>query len=227
MSATETPPADAQAQEPEAEPKEPTAGEKVQADLDKLRPRTETVRWTFSLDDRTETYYQRPLSWINKLRFVALIGETIDDAMQGEKGLTFDGIAGLAGGRGGMAQVAQLMGMSGERALDNFMQGLAKLTVLAPNFLLDSYCLWLAVPEGDWPWAKFVMSLPAEDGGLSDEDGMVMIETFIDQNAEALRDLLVERFPAMGKRVQDRFKLEAPASSKPSKRSGRAIRRNR
>ena len=56
------------------------------------------------------------------------------------------------------------------------MQALGKLLSHAPEFLLDSYVIWLAVPDTEQELAKKIFALPEEDGGLSDDQGMEIIE---------------------------------------------------
>jgi len=99
------------------------------------------------------------------------------------------------------------------RQADSFVMIAAKLTEHAPDFLLDSFCIWLRVPESDRYWVKEVLK-----DELDDQTAMGIIETFIDQNVEEIEGFFTKQLPSVAKRVSARRK-DHKASSKPSKHS--------
>jgi hypothetical protein len=70
--------------------------------------------------------------------------------------------------------------------VDAFARGIAKLLKYVPDLLIDSYCIWLNIPYEERAWAR--VSMQDGETGLSDKDGMEILATFVDQNAEAIRD---------------------------------------
>jgi hypothetical protein len=45
------------------------------------------------------------------------------------------------------------------------------------------------------------MQLPPEQGGLSDDDGLMILQTFFDQNTEAMESFFAQKIPALFKRA--------------------------
>jgi hypothetical protein len=141
-------------------------------------------------------YVQKPLSYLAKMEFFSLLAGTIDKAMQGDNALTITGMLNQVGfSRDGKLSLSDM------RDADVFVNGMAKLMIYSPDFLADAMCIWLAIPPGDRIWAKQIMNLPEDDGGFSDEQGFQIIETFLDQNADALESFFVERIPRLAKRA--------------------------
>jgi len=175
------------------QPEEESAQEDV---VDVLVPKAKSVQWTFG-PDQQYAFTQRPLSFIAKMQWFSLVGEVLDKALSGENGMSLNSLL-SAPGRPGELSMADF------RDADTFVQAIGKLMSVAPDFLVKSYCIWLNVPDWQRDMVGQIMGLPEEEGGLSDEQGVEIIETFIDQNYEALdrffRDLLVR----LAKRVQQR-----------------------
>jgi hypothetical protein len=78
----------------------------------------------------------------------------------------------------------------------------------APDFLGEFYSIVLEVPYRERTWFKDVIeqaARPDEDKwGLSEDDGIEMIEIFIDQNYEDIRRFFAERLPRIAKRARQR-----------------------
>jgi hypothetical protein len=110
------------------------------------------------------------------------------------------------GQRGGTLSMGDL------RDADVFVKAIAKLMVYAPDLLEESYCIWLNVARGDRTFVKSVMRQPEEEGGLSDDDGLMVIQTFIDQNLDAMESFFTERVPKLVKRIQSLSKTMSPAT---------------
>jgi hypothetical protein len=174
-------------------------------DLEALRPRMDVETWTIGKDDYERTYTQKPLSFFGKMEFFRLVGGVVDAAL--EAGTSVDAMLGgvTSGPRGSKLSADDF------RQADQFVLVAAKLTEHAPDFLLDSFCIWLRVPEEDRYWVKQVMK---EE--LNDEIALGIIETFVDQNVEEIEDFFTKQLPGVAKRVSLR-RNEHKASSKQSK----------
>lgn len=158
----------------------------------RANPRVQALKYSGS----EREYIQRPLTLFRKLEFFGLVGETIDAAMEGQDGLRINDIFGGDGVSVGIGD------------LDSFLSAAAKVAHYAPDFLKDCYLIWLDVPKEEKLWAKDALDT------LSDEDGIEIIETFIDQNWESIERFFTERLRSLGKRVQNRRK--SPASNEQS-----------
>lgn len=168
--------------------------------VDLLKPKTDPQKVTLKYEDQEAEYIQKPLSYFGKLEFFSTLAEAVDIAMQ--TGLSVNGLVG-----GGI-------GAEDLTSTDSFMLAIAKLMRYAPDVLKDSYCIFLDVPFADRPWAKQAMD------NLSDEEGIAIIETFIDQNYEAIENFFRERIAKVVKRVnQNRGTSQVTSSnSKPTRR---------
>ncbi len=172
-------------------------------DLEVLRPHSNKQLWTIGKGDYQRTYEQKPLSFFGKMEFFKLVGGVVDSAL--EAGTSVDALLGgvAAGPRGGKLTTDDL------RQADQFVLMAAKLTEHAPDFLLDSFCIWLRVPEDDRFWVKSVMK-----DELNDEVAMGIIETFIDQNVEEIEDFFTKQLPGVAKRVSQRRKEHKESSKR-------------
>lgn len=175
-------------------------------DLEALRPHSKEEKWTIGTGDYKRTYVQKPLSFFGKMEFFRLVGGVVDSAL--EAGTSIDSLLGgvQAGPRGTLSA-------DDFRQADQFVLVAAKLTEHAPDFLLDSFCIWLRVPEPDRFWVKEVLK-----DELDDRTALSIIETFIDQNVDEIEDFFTELLPSVFKRVQAR-RSEHKESSKQSKPS--------
>jgi hypothetical protein len=157
----------------------------------------------------SRTFVQRPLSYFAKLEFFALLGKSIEQALSAEEGTTVTGVIDTALGAGG-----------GD--FDNFVMGLSRLAQHVPDLLEDAYCIWLGVPKGERELVKLIWQKPEDEGGMSDEVGMTILEVFVEQNAEAVKAFFA-RGTKLVKSLSARL-TEAGESlpSKPSRRSARS-----
>ena len=168
--------------------------------LDVLVPKAEIKQWTIGSGELQRTYVQRPLSFIAKMQWFSLVGEVLDKAMSGEGALTVGNLLSAPSGRG------QSLTMTDFRDADTFVHAIGKLLIYAPDFLQRSYCIWLNVPDFERDVVMELMKQPPEEGGLTDEDGIEIIEIFIDQNYEALDRFFRDRLGDLQKRLQARAK---------------------
>lgn len=179
---------------------EPTEGEDV---IDVLVPKARSVQWVFGMNGQF-TFTQRPLSFFAKMQWFSLVGDVLDKALSGENAMSLNNLLSTPGRPGELS-------MADFRDADTFVQAIAKLLSVAPDFLVKSYCIWLAVPDWQYDIVSEAMGRSPEFGGLSDEQGIEIIEVFIDQNYEALDDFFRERLGSLATRVQQRA-AEASAS---------------
>lgn len=184
--------------------------------IDTIQPKAQPKAWKLGPPDDPEKqreYVQRPLSYFGKMQFFALVGQVIDKALSGEDGLK---LGSLFGGTPAISREGVIR-MSDFSDAETFMQAVAKILVYAPDFLEKSYCIWLGVPDFERPWAISMMNLQKDEGGLSDEDGLEIVNIFIDQNWEAIEGFFRDQIPKVRDRIQvHRKAVEESRPSKPS-----------
>jgi hypothetical protein len=188
-------------------------------------PRKQVLRTKNMMPGATEEYVtleytQRKLSFFGKMRFYARVSAAIDDAMEGDDGLTVSAMVNtlLPLMEGGVDNIDRdkLVDYFRQVDLDIFLQGFFKLVRMSDDFLLDCYAIWLGVPDYQEALAKDIMKSPEEQGGLSDEDGMAILDTFIDQNAELIKDFFGRLLVQTVKRARKRLGGSSDGSSTPS-----------
>lgn len=170
---------------------------------------------TFGTDGNEVSYVQKPLSFFGKIEVFSVLGSALDKAMSGPDGLTLNDV--FEGPTEG--------GISAQRFrdADTFVKGVAKLVQYAPDLLEDLYTIFLGVPRGERELVKFVMVRPADEGGLSDEDGLGILDTFVDQNWDVMLDFFTSRVMPLVNKVSTKVQESQP--SKPSKNTPRTTRK--
>lgn len=157
-------------------------------------------------------YEQKPLGIVGKMRLFQVLADAFNQAYRDDGGRTIGALFGVDATQwDGESESINLGDLTG--GVD-FFAGLMKLAQYAPDLVLDVYCIALRVPTHEWAWTKEVMERPVDEGGLSDDDGIAILETFIDQNGEALKSFFVEKLMPLVAKI--RGKGEQSASSKPS-----------
>jgi hypothetical protein len=167
--------------------------------IETLQPKSAPHKWVIGPEDMRREYVQRQLSFIGKMQWFALVGDVLDRALSGPSGMSLNSFFNAPQAREGS------LSMEDFRDADTFVQAVGKLLAVAPDFLLKSYCIWLAVPDYEQDLAITLMKMPEQDGGLTDDAGMEIIEIFIDQNYEALHNFFTKRLGQLQKRVQARI----------------------
>lgn len=178
----------------------PAAAEEEEPEdvVDVLRPKAEPKQWTFGPEDMPLVFIQRPLSFIQKMQWFSLVGGVLDKAMSGENPVSVNELlTNPTSSRRGMT-------LEDFRDADTFVRAIGKLVVHAPKFVTDSYCIWLGVPDHQKQVVSEIMAYPEEEGGLTDDQGLEIIEIFIDQNYDALADFFGDKIGALQKRVSQR-----------------------
>lgn len=169
-------------------------------DAEAIVPTSNFVYYSFGGDEIPLKYVQKPLSFFGKIELFGLLGQTVDKALSG--GLT-------------VADVLDEIPENGADNSEDFIRTIAKLVTYAPDFLLDLYVIALGVPKGDRQYVKTVFELQEDEGGLSDDQGIQILETFVDQNWKLLVDFFTERIVPMFNKMTTQ--VQKSASSKPSK----------
>jgi len=184
--------------------------QKVEDSTEVLEPSVAERVQVIGVGDYQFTLVQKPLSFMGKLDFFSVMGRALDRAMSGPDGVS----------------VADLMdvpersdggyGLEDIRDADTFIRGIAKLLSYAPEIVGDLYCVFLSVPRGQRETIKRIMELPEEEGGLNDEDGFAILDTFVDQNWEVLVDFFGQRIQPFAKKVGAKLPKQPETESQPS-----------
>jgi len=168
-----------------------------------------------------EIYVQAPLSFIGKMRLSTILGRAIRRAMESGGG---PALASLFGSSEEEITKAVKDGDTPISAKDlgdaaTFLEAVGVLMEYVPDILLDVYVLALNVPPGEQEWAKETMALRADEGGLSDSDGMEILQTFVDQNWEALKSFFEEQILPLVQRFGAGATSPRPRPSRATRRS--------
>lgn len=163
-----------------------------------IEPNKSTITWKFGVKE----YKQRPLSYFGKLEFFSYLGQTIDVMTAGEVQQLLQQFFG-SGEENTTVSVSDIRGtgLSG-LSLDGILKIAARLMMVAPDFLLECYCIWLSVPRGEREAVKEIMESPVDDGGLSDDDAFKIMEKFLDQNVDAIENFFRKQLPTLFRRGQ-------------------------
>jgi hypothetical protein len=177
-------------------------------------------------EDGYESYTQSKLGFIEMQMFFSLCSRALLKAVKEGGDSAVSELSGMWGGGDIRAMSRQLQQQDFNEAA-NFMSMAFALVSYVPDFLVDSYMLWLRVPEHQQYWFKREVSKPYDPDnkqyGLPKSAGYEMVERFLDQNYEEIRDFFVTDIPKMIARVkqlEDQRKakeIERGSDSPPSK----------
>lgn len=159
-------------------------------------------------DSQWGRYKQKPLGMMPRMRFYALVTNTVSEAIKAGGAVDL-GMGDVFGEEGGsIRERFQTLTNQDFSDAGSFIALAFKLMAYAPDFMLDCFVLWLNVPPEERRWAKRVMDQtydPEEEKwGLTEDQFTEMIEIFIDQNYEDMRNFFVEKLPKFVARVQQR-----------------------
>lgn len=151
-----------------------------------------------------KTYVQKPLSFFGKTEFVRVVGKGVDTALgEGGGGLS---ITSLFGNIGSISDLS---------STDVFVKLIARLAENAPELLKDAYMISLGVPRHERMIVSEIFDMPHDPdtgaGGLSDDDGFAILDTFVAQNAKTLTDFFAVRLRKTVKDVQEIVSAQTPA----------------
>lgn len=148
-------------------------------------------------------YSQEPLTFFGKIEFFAILANAIEKALA-DGALISEFLEDLP-------ETANLSASSFSEA-DVLVKGIAKLTKYAPETLAEVFAISLKVKRNER--ARFFDSLEE----ISDEQGMRIINQFIEQNWDAIMDFFKEQVKPLITNVSQKLQSES-TSSKPSKAS--------
>jgi hypothetical protein len=170
-------------------------------------------------------YVQQPLGWMARSRFFSIMTAAMSKAIRATGG-EVAGMGDIFGEGGGtMRERAQRLTQRDFQDASNFAAMAMELSAYVPDLLLECYCIWMQVPNGERAWAKLVFEQPWDPEhnkwGLKDDEHRIVIGTFIDQNYEELRAFFTDDLPAIARRVvvNERARAGHESESVPSKPS--------
>jgi hypothetical protein len=139
------------------------------------------------------------LSYFGKLEFFSYLGQTIDIMTAGEVQSLLRQFFG--GEENQTVSVSDIRGTTFSGiSIDGLLKIASRLMMVAPDFLLECYCIWLQVPRGEREAVKEIMASPVEDGGLADDDAFKIMEKFLDQNVDAIENFFRKQLPTLFRR---------------------------
>lgn len=203
------------------------ARKRAEAELDKLQPMVDVVTYTIGKppdkggqSNEYSIYIQQPLGYVATLRFYSLVGKTVAEAVKAggvvDLGDAFNNTDGNIQDR-----AKKIMEQSFNDA-GSFAALIFQLVAYSPDFILEFYCLALDVPITERRWAKAVMEQPwrpeQNKWGLTRKQGQEILERFIDQNYDEVRDFFGDLFNNLSKRVR-KNELRRKSTSDQSKSS--------
>jgi len=180
-----------------------------------LEPKAEAKRWIIGKppeeggkDTQYSIYVQQPLGYMARNRLYALIGKTMATAIK-QSGGSVGGMDDIFGvGTGTLIERGRRLSQTDFADASQFFTLAMELVGYAPDFLGEFYAIILDVPYGERVWFKNVIEQPRissdDKWGLSEDDGLEMIEIFIDQNYEDIRRFFVVRLPRIAQRARQR-----------------------
>lgn len=205
--------------------------EEARAELEALSPTTEPVRWVIGKppehggkENQYSIYVQDKLPWMDEKVFFSHVARTFANAIKSTGG-DFGGMADVFGDEegGSIIERGRRLGQRDFGDAASFLTLAFELVAYSPMFLVDCYIIILGVPRDDRRWARLRFAEPwdpeKDKWGLKREDHKKIIDTFIDQNYEAIRSFFVDELPAIAKRVmlhersKDREKTQGRDSS--------------
>jgi hypothetical protein len=170
-------------------------------------------------------YVQQPLGWMARSRFFSIMSAAMSKAIRATGG-EVAGMGDVFGQGGGtIRERAAKLTQRDFQDASQFAAMAMELSAYVPDLLLECYCIWLQIPNGERGWAKLVFEQPWDPKnnkwGLKDEEHRIVIGTFIDQNYEELRAFFTEDLPSIARRVvvNERARAGRESESVPSKLS--------
>lgn len=162
------------APEPKAPPEAPKREEPAD-EVEQVESDVAVANITLTLGKDSVVYEQKPLTYFNKVKFLKLIGKTLDETLAG--GGTVGDMLVTDGVRVGIGDLGDV---------DSFLRLAASAADSLEDFLKDCYCLWLNVPKREQEWAKLALE------EIDDETGIQIIERFVAQNWKAIERFFTE-----------------------------------
>lgn len=153
-----------------------------------------------------EPFLQDPLTFFEKNEFLGIMGSAIEAAM--ENGADIYGVASLLG----MSDEDMAKIQKGEidfamlPAAQGMLSILTRVMRVAPRIVQDIYLLALSVAHERWEEVRPALLQ------IDDDTGFGILETFIEQNAETIKDFL-PRWVELGKTTLNQIKKPAESTA--------------
>lgn len=141
------------------------------------------------------TLIQKPLSFFGKMELFSVLGGAVDKAVN--EGLSIVDLF----------EVPEDRGVEAFQEADLFVKSVLKLVKDAPDLLLNLYSVILAVPRGQRDYIKERL-----ESDLTDEQGIAILENFIDQNWDVMADFFKQKIAPLTSKIGQ--KLQGSGSSK-------------
>ena len=136
-----------------------------------------------------KVYKQQRLSFFGKLEFTRTVKRFIDDDER---------LASI---------LAKMRAGTEDERTEAVVQLVLSMIESGPETAKAIFMQALNVPEAERFFVAEILDQPHDDetgrGGLTDDDAMEIIETFVEQNAKAIRDLFFDRLARLSTRVQE------------------------
>lgn len=174
--------------------------------VDVLEPAVADRPVTIGTGELAFNFVQRPLNFFQKLEVFSLLGSALNKAMSGPDGITVSDLL------EGPSTVGGTLNDTNIREADTFIQAIAKLVEYAPELFADLYMVLLSVPRGHRDLVKSLMEGPEEEGGLSDEDGFAILDTFVDQNWNVMVDFFKQRILPLANKIGTKVQGSQPST---------------
>lgn len=181
---------DAKLKEAEAETKESLkkiqeAEKALEEQIEVFEPIAQAVDRVLSYGGQTRKYVQHEMGFLTKLKFFRLLSQTIRMASEDVEG-------------GTSAFLDELFSSAAQEDTEStnaIFGGILRLVELSPDFIEEAYMYALSVPPEDRAWAQLALE------NLTDDEGLDILEVFVAQNGESIRDFFMKRLRKIGKRL--------------------------
>lgn len=174
------------------------------SELDALEPRVQKTEFLFEGEGGLSLVYTlRPLSYFGKMELISVLGDALNRAMRGPDGVRLSDIINAMPDKGEEDSPRfNLFNASGMETMEPMVASVAKLVTFFPELIKEIYCLALGIPRMERTLAIMLMDRPVEEGGLSDDDGLEILEGFVSINGEVLRSFFADKVMPMLERVR-------------------------
>jgi len=137
--------------------------------------------------DNAMVFTQKPLSFFGKIEFFSVVGKAVERILSDGATLgelldvpSYDGAA--------LSQSAS--------DADIWIKALSRVVQNAPEILSDLYCIILAVPRQQREYVSQLL-----EAELTDDQGMEILDTFVDQNWEVMVSFFKERMLPLADKI--------------------------
>jgi len=137
------------------------------------------------------TFTQKPLSFFGKIEFFSVVGHAIEKVLSG--GTTLNDLLDVPD-----YDPSTPLARTASEA-DVFVKAIASVVYNAPEILSELYCVILAVPRNVRAEVKEVI-----EENLTDEQGVEILDTFVEQNWEVMVDFFKEKMLPLATKIQEK-----------------------